>query len=1000
MISLLITNKQPNMKPHITPHKINPQMRTKPNALKRVASVLAVTACIATLKVSAAPITLVSENFDSYTGAATSFSSIAVAVPNTDYIRIEDGLAQADAPSGLGFNGVQLVSGWFPSSAYNSGNAMLLRPNTAFRCNLDPRGGTNYVWEFSMLSSKSGSADRGFRPSILEEGADQNEQDSVIFRSGQASTTNNLAQPGGINVDGVDIIQAFNGFNAASGVPLPNQWVTMSNTVAGTPVFVTNNVWAHYKIVLNAVTRKFDFYVNDMVTPKSTGNAAARPQNLPITAVRFAHEGNSADDGYTLIDNVSLTVDGNFISLANGTFTEGFEGYTASNSGNTNTADNNPGGAWVTAETTGVANNNTIASNKVQVVDASVSGGAHTGNNCLMVSQGQTAGSTISWGQATNEDVRITWWAKVPATPFNNAIASVYLRVSVYAWEADYSSASDTILFGYGHRNATPFGSTPTSIMTFSRWFNEWFNNGSWGDTLQTYTADTWEEYQLTTNVKLNSYTLVKNPSSTPVVVVKDGKYISSWGNNKKFHTIAFSTSNNSAAGGNPPAFVDDITIEPYTNTENPDTRPYTPTITGSRFTNYTVLTIPGKTIGGVTVDPTDNTSILFTIDEERVGQVRRATKVASGNWVVDSTPVISGLYNPNACIVETNGTLWVVRDNVKGGQGCALLRLKQPWATSPVEEVISDFSVAPVNQGDQPCDLAFVPASWGGTYPQLAVLDRGVNNNNNPNAIWLVDPATATLNQATYNNFLVAPSTIVFGAGLTGNANAIAALPGSGELVTIWEDGISPADDGVIMAWDSTGASRQISTMGSGVNWGAGIAVDPTTSRIWVSDRNNTTAPSAFNLPKIVSFDTNTVAAGSPNASFIQELTFPNIAPTADRPDRHIDFKEPGMAFSPNGSFLAVADQSLVAGGSRIVIFHSEPFVVPPITITSVTRSGGNANLVWTSGGAVNYVVQRSATVNGTYTSVSGILAGTTFTDTTAPAGNAFYKVVAFPQN
>ena len=45
---------------------------------------------------------------------------------------------------------------------------MLLRPNTAFRCNLDPRGGTNYTWEFWMLSSKSGSADRGFRISLLK----------------------------------------------------------------------------------------------------------------------------------------------------------------------------------------------------------------------------------------------------------------------------------------------------------------------------------------------------------------------------------------------------------------------------------------------------------------------------------------------------------------------------------------------------------------------------------------------------------------------------------------------------------------------------------------------------------------------------------------------------------------------------------------------------------------------------------------------------------------
>lgn len=276
------------------------------------------------------------------------------------------------------------------------------------------------------------------------------------------------------------------------------------------------------------------------------------------------------------------------------------------------------------------------------------------------------------------------------------------------------------------------------------------------------------------------------------------------------------------------------------------------------------------------------------------------------------------------------------------------------------------------------------------------------MNANNVPNAIWLLDPATATVNQAVYNNFLVAPNNNAFGAGLGGNANAIVALPATGELLTIWEDGVAPGDDGVIMAWDGLGGSRQISTTtGSGLSgWHAGIAVDPLTSRIWVSDRVNPVNPSAFNLPRIRSFDTNTVAVGSPNSSAADEITFPTISPTVDRPDRHIDFKDPGMAFSANGGILVVTDQSLVSGGSRMIIFHNESFAVPAITITSVTRSGGSANLAWSSGGAVNYVVLRSATVNGTYNAISGTLSGTSFVDTSAPAGNAFYRIMAFPMN
>lgn len=992
------------MKTQTYPQTKKNQGRLKLLGLWQTTAIVAVAACIAATKVSAATVLLYTNNFDSYSGAATSFSSPAVTFPPTGAggIRVEDGVAQGDASYAIGWNGVQLIN-WAPASAHNSGNCMLLRPNTSFRCTFDPRGGSNYVWEFSMLSSRAGvgGGARSYRMSLVQQGADQNAHDFVIFRGNQG---------GGIATD--DRMEAFDGRPGKT-------WTILTNNSSGLEYSVASGVWHHYKFVANAVNRTFDLYVDGVLT--STNYSLSRPQNLTVSEIRFASEASGGGTGagdYIMIDNVSLQADGNFIDLASGNYTDGFESYTASTSANTNTANNNPGGPWVTAETDGVENGKAFAPDKVEVVDGTVTT-AHSGSKCLMVSQSQTAGSTISWAPAPNEDVRITWWAKVAGVT-NSATLNpdaVYLRVSVYGWEADFSAASDTMLFGYGHRASgfllpnTGTGTT-NSIITFNRWFGEWFFGGNWGDTLTTYTPDTWEEYQLTTNVKLNSYTLIKNPSGTPVVVVKNGHYISPWGNNKKIHTLAFSTSNQGTAGASPPAFVDDVTVEPYTNTDPIDARPYNISGTGpaARFTNYTVLTIPGKTIGGVTVDPTDNTSIIFTIDEEVNGQIRRATKVASGNWVIDPTPIVSGLYNPNTCVVETNGTLWWVHDAVKGGQPSSLRRLKQPWATSPVEEVISDFGVAPTNRQDQACDLVFVPTSFSGTYPQLAVLDRGVNAVNEPNAIWLVDPATATLNQQVYANSLIAPNNLTFGAGLGGNANGIAALPSTGELLTIWEDGtgnttITNTDDCVIMAFDGAGASREISLRGLGLNmWGAALAVDPTTSRIWFTDRVNTVNPSAFNLPRILSVDSATVAVfpweTSTNTSLAVELTFPNIAPTADRPDRHIDFKDPGMAFSTNGSFLVVSDQSPVSGGSRMIIFHSEAFTVTPITITSVTRTGGNANLVWTSGGAVNYEVQRSATVNGTYVSISGVLTGTSYTDTSAPAGAAFYRVVAFPQN
>ena len=108
----------------------------------------------------------------------------------------------------------------------------------------------------------------------------------------------------------------------------------------------------------------------------------------------------------------------------------------------------------------------------------------------------------------------------------------------------------------------------------------------------------------------------------------------------------------------------------------------------------------------------------------------------------------------------------------------------------------------------------------------------------------------------------------------------------------------------------------------------------------------------------------------------------------------------EGGMTFSPNGSFLVVSDQSILSGGGRLVVFHNEPFAVVPVTVTSVERTGTNVDLAWSSGGGVNYQVQRASVVTGPYTTISPILTDTQYTDTSSPAGNAYYRVLVSPQN
>ena len=111
----------------------------------------------------------------------------------------------------------------------------------------------------------------------------------------------------------------------------------------------------------------------------------------------------------------------------------------------------------------------------------------------------------------------------------------------------------------------------------------------------------------------------------------------------------------------------------------------YTPTINGTRFTTNTIVT-PGGPIGDVAVDPRDNTTILFTVDNDVGGGIYRAYKVASGNWWVDSTPVVSGLDRPSGLVVQDDGTLWWVHDYAG-----SLMRLKAPWSANTPEMVITN---------------------------------------------------------------------------------------------------------------------------------------------------------------------------------------------------------------------------------------------------------------------------------------------------------------------
>ena len=398
----------------------------------------------------------------------------------------------------------------------------------------------------------------------------------------------------------------------------------------------------------------------------------------------------------------------------------------------------------------------------------------------------------------------------------------------------------------------------------------------------------------------------------------------------------------------------------------------YTPTINGTRFTTNTIVT-PGGPVGDVAVDPRDNTTILFTIDNDVGMGIYRAYKVASGNWWLDSTPVVTGIGRfPCGLVVETNGTLWWVQDYDQ-----ALVRLKAPWSANTPELVVTNFG--PLTADDDPGDLAFAPANFAGPPGQpgwLVIADKG-SDDNAYNALNLQDPATTVLDQIN-NNFLVAAT--VGGLGFN-NVVAIDALPQSGEVVTL-------SVDGYISAVNGSGTTRLITPSTVIVANGESLAVDPTTGRIWVADDT---------LEEVWSVDPSTGAD-------TKELSFPLVDPPVVF--RAFNMHDPGMAFSTNGAFLVVSDTSTAGGGGRLIIFHSEeyaPFALENFSITNVTQTVSGPLLEWSMAGPASfnlkYVIQRSTDVAsaGSFSTIATVTA-TSYTDTSAPAGAAFYRILAKP--
>lgn len=878
-------------------------------------------ACLIAGSLQAASLTIYTNDFESYTAVATNLTDEVDADPTGSEWNIVDDTALSPVTVGAG---VQVID-WLANSGSKS---LLLRSGTEAQISLpNTKSGTNYVLDF-WVQAVRGAGDRNWYIILRGMGADSNGDDYLAYRTDRAATSN---------------IFYFDGIGPGAAA------------FVDTTADHVDNQWQHHRLVVDTRSQKCDIYVDDMVTPKVVGGDLARPDSSVPSLIILRHEGNSADDGYCAIDDISFSVEGQLVDL-NTTFTEGFESYPARVVADTDDAD--PLGPWITVEVDGTGSGKTLAPTKVQVVDASVVP-PHSGTKSLKLEAGQRAGSSIAWGQTPQTDVQITWWARVPES-VDGTVAN-YLRMSLYGVEGTSAYAGDCALLGYGSRDGTIGDNTSLTYFTTA-----------WVDTAIDYTPNTWEEYQMTTHNSQGRYTIIKNPSgANPEIVVDRGAFVGgapSWG---PTFMAAWSSSNGT---NHPPVYIDDITIKSLVSNPNPLPTPYSVSNHTTRFTNVTTVRVAGS-VGKAVVDPRDNSTIIFALDGAP-GGIYRATKVASGNWAVDPTPIVSGLDRPSGLAVDGAGTIWWTHDFTM-----SLRRLKSPWASSTVEEIVSDFgdTNAPTVD-DDPIDVTV--ATLGGSNV-VVVADRGTDGDAN-NSIQLVDPATTTLGQTGYQNYLVLPTA----SGLGGeNLNAIATLPQSSEVVTL-------STDGFIGVTDVTGATRQIIPAnlwqdiftGGPAPSAQAVAVDPITGFLWIADD---VRDQVWSVDPAVG--TQSAAPDQLQASF--PLTNPN------RPDLQIDVHDPGMSFATNGAFMVLSDTSTANGGGRLLIFHNETIALPTFAVTA-ERSGTNFVLNWQSAGSASYDVLRGTDLGNVagFQAIATNLSTTVYTDTNAPAGAAYYRVLAKP--
>jgi hypothetical protein len=361
----------------------------------------------------AATVTIYTNSFETYSIVATNEADTTDADPTGAEWNIVDDTALLPTTVGVG---VQVIN-WLTNSAGGPTKSLLLRPNTEAQVFLNgARTGSRYQLDFRAYISRGPTSSQSFYIILRGEGSDFNGDDYLAYRTDRATNSSAL-----FYFDAV-------GPGTAAFVPVGTNHL--------------NDAWQHHRIVIDPNALTFSLYLDDMVTPVLTNAELSRCEVAAPTLLRIVNEGNSADDGYYAIDDISLTVeDSRDLST---TFTDGFESYPA----RTNAADDaDPLGPWITTEVDGTGQGRLRAPVKVQVVGTDVVT-PHSGTKCLKIEAGQRAGATIAWGVPPLSDVQVTWWARVPEAIQSAPTAdAVLLRMSLYGAEGGNTLSGDSALW-------------------------------------------------------------------------------------------------------------------------------------------------------------------------------------------------------------------------------------------------------------------------------------------------------------------------------------------------------------------------------------------------------------------------------------------------------------------------------------------------------------------------------------------------------------------------